>query len=125
MTDVNIAVELLHDAHTDLFDTAILVSGDSDLTSAITALRERYEKACPRGVPTRQTIERPAGGGSRFCHHRPRQGAGQSVPGPDRDSARSPDATYGVGLAKKSRPPTSARGRLPETASAAGLVAKE
>jgi len=44
MTDVNIAVELLHDAHTDLFDTAILVSADSDLTSAVRAVRERYGK---------------------------------------------------------------------------------
>lgn len=44
MTDVNVAVELLHDAHTDLFDTAILVSGDSDLTSAVKAVQERYGK---------------------------------------------------------------------------------
>ncbi len=44
MTDVNIAVELLCDAHADAFDTAILVSGDSDLTSALLAVRERYGK---------------------------------------------------------------------------------
>lgn len=44
MTDVNIAVELLHDAHTDRFDTAVLVSADSDLTSAVRAVRERYGK---------------------------------------------------------------------------------
>ena len=42
MTDVNIAVELLCDAHADLFDTAILVSGDSDLTSAVQAVQERF-----------------------------------------------------------------------------------
>ena len=42
MTDVNIAVELLCDAQGDLFDTAILVSGDSDLTSAVRAVQERF-----------------------------------------------------------------------------------
>ena len=42
MTDVNIAVELLCDAQGDLFDTAILVSGDSDLTSAVQAVQERF-----------------------------------------------------------------------------------
>ena len=66
MTDVNIAVELLHDAHTDLFDTAILVSGDSDLTSAITALRERYEKRVLVAFPPgrRSSVLREAAQGS-------------------------------------------------------------
>ena len=44
MTDVNIAVELLCDAQANLFDTAILISGDSDLTGAVLAARERYGK---------------------------------------------------------------------------------
>lgn len=34
-TDVGIAVEMVHDAHTDLFDLAVLVSGDSDLVPAV------------------------------------------------------------------------------------------
>lgn len=42
MTDVNIAVELLGDAQDDAFDTAIVISGDSDLAGPISALRERY-----------------------------------------------------------------------------------
>ncbi len=42
MTDVNIAVELLGDAHDDAFDSAILVSGDGDLAGPLLALRERY-----------------------------------------------------------------------------------
>ena len=42
MTDVNIAVELLSDGQDDAFDTAIVVSGDSDLAGPISALRERY-----------------------------------------------------------------------------------
>ena len=42
MTDVNIAVELLGDVQNNVFDTAIIVSGDSDLTGPITAVRSRY-----------------------------------------------------------------------------------
>ena len=41
MTDVNIAVEMVRDAHDDLFDAAIVVSADSDLSRPITAIRER------------------------------------------------------------------------------------
>ena len=44
MTDVNIAVELVCDAHADIFDMAILVSGDSDLTSAVQAVQERFRR---------------------------------------------------------------------------------
>ena len=44
MTDVNIAVEMLCDAHADAFDTAILVSADGDLTGAVLAVKERYQK---------------------------------------------------------------------------------
>ena len=39
MTDVNIATELLVDAFEDRFDTALLVSADSDLVPAIRALK--------------------------------------------------------------------------------------
>ena len=42
MTDVNVAVELLGDAQDDVFDTAIIVSADSDLTSPARAVRRRY-----------------------------------------------------------------------------------
>lgn len=42
MTDVNIAVELLSDAYDDKFDTAIVVSADSDLARPITIIRERF-----------------------------------------------------------------------------------
>lgn len=42
MTDVNIAVQLLADAFDDAFDTAIIVSGDSDLTTPIQRVRERF-----------------------------------------------------------------------------------
>jgi uncharacterized LabA/DUF88 family protein len=41
MTDVNIAVELLRDAFDDSFDTALLVSADSDLTAPVEAALAR------------------------------------------------------------------------------------
>ena len=41
-TDVNIAVRLLDDAYDDLFDVAIIVSGDSDLVPAIESVRARF-----------------------------------------------------------------------------------
>ena len=42
MTDVNIAVALLNDAQDNLFDTAIVISADSDLSGPISAVRSRY-----------------------------------------------------------------------------------
>jgi uncharacterized LabA/DUF88 family protein len=36
MTDVNIAVEMMADAFQNKFDTALLISADSDLTAPIT-----------------------------------------------------------------------------------------
>ena len=42
MTDVNISVALLNDAQDDLFDTAMIVSADSDLVGPVQAVRDRY-----------------------------------------------------------------------------------
>ena len=42
MTDVNIAIELLGDAQDNAFDLAIIVSGDSDLSGPVEAIRKRY-----------------------------------------------------------------------------------
>ncbi|MFI5378248.1 MAG: NYN domain-containing protein [Tepidisphaerales bacterium] len=44
MTDVNIATELLTDAFTDQFDTAIVVSADSDLVPPIRAIRTFFPR---------------------------------------------------------------------------------
>jgi len=44
MTDVNIAVELLADAYQDKFDTALLVSADSDLSGPIEMVRQLFPK---------------------------------------------------------------------------------
>lgn len=42
MTDVNIATELLTDAFLDRFDTAILISGDSDLVPPVSMVRKHF-----------------------------------------------------------------------------------
>jgi uncharacterized LabA/DUF88 family protein len=42
MTDVNIAIQLLLDAVDDAFDVALVISGDSDLTTPIRRVRERF-----------------------------------------------------------------------------------
>lgn len=47
-SDVNIAAHLLLDAFRDRFDVAIIVSGDSDLATPITMVRQEFSK--PVGV---------------------------------------------------------------------------
>lgn len=42
MTDVNLAIQLLTDAFDDAFDVALIISGDSDLTTPIKRVRERF-----------------------------------------------------------------------------------
>jgi uncharacterized LabA/DUF88 family protein len=42
MTDVNIAVQLLTDAIDGVYDTAIVVSGDSDLTPPVVEILRRF-----------------------------------------------------------------------------------
>lgn len=42
MTDVNIAIEIMKDAYADRFDTALLVTGDSDQTPTIRMVKELF-----------------------------------------------------------------------------------
>lgn len=42
MTDVNISVELMKDAFDDTFDTALLISADSDLAAPVETVLKRY-----------------------------------------------------------------------------------
>lgn len=44
MTDVRIATELLMDAHSDNFDTALLISGDSDLVPPVNAIHAAFPR---------------------------------------------------------------------------------
>ncbi len=58
MTDVNIAVALLHDAKRDAFDTAIVVSADSDLIGPInTVLRSYPDKRVVVAFPPKRHSE--------------------------------------------------------------------
>ena len=59
MTDVNIAVQLLSDAFEDGFDTALLISGDSDLTTPVRKLRMQFpdKKLIVAFPPARQSFE--------------------------------------------------------------------
>ena len=42
MTDVNLAIELLSDAQENAFDTAIVISGDSDFAGPVAAVKKRF-----------------------------------------------------------------------------------
>ena len=42
MTDVNIAVEMMADAYQNKFDTALLISADSDLTPPVKKVKELF-----------------------------------------------------------------------------------
>jgi len=42
MTDVNIASQLLVDAYEDQFDTALVISGDSDLSTPVERIRDQF-----------------------------------------------------------------------------------
>jgi len=58
-TDVNIAVHMITDAFEDKYDTAILVSGDSDLTPPIEVVRSRFpeKRVLIAFPPKRHSIE--------------------------------------------------------------------
>jgi len=54
MTDVNIAVEMLTDAMKNKYDTAILVSGDSDLVNVVHRVKEFKKKVIILFPPKRK-----------------------------------------------------------------------
>lgn len=59
MTDVNIATELILDAIDDRFDTALLITADSDLTRPIEKVRERFpEKRVVLAFPPARSSKR-------------------------------------------------------------------
>jgi uncharacterized LabA/DUF88 family protein len=59
MTDVNIATQMLADAFDDRFDTALLVSADSDLTTPVQQVRQRFpaKRIVVVLPPGRQSVE--------------------------------------------------------------------
>lgn len=59
MTDVNIAVALLRDAQADVFDTAIIISADSDLTGPLeTVLQSNLAKRVIVAFPPNRASKR-------------------------------------------------------------------
>lgn len=60
-SDVNLATHLLHDAHMDRYDTAVLISNDSDLVEPIRIVREQLGKRVgilnPQRYPSRELIQ--------------------------------------------------------------------
>ncbi len=59
MTDVNIATEMIVDAFANHFDTALLISGDSDLVPPIRAIRThlRHKRVVVAFPPGRNSVE--------------------------------------------------------------------
>ena len=68
MTDVNIAVRLLADAMDDAFDTAMIVSADSDLVPPVEALRARFpaKRIIIASPPKRHSVRLAAAANSSF-----------------------------------------------------------
>ena len=68
MTDVNIAVQLLADAFDDRFDTALIVSGDSDLTPPMRKLSTKFpdKRLIVAFPPGRQSFELKNAGNATF-----------------------------------------------------------
>ena len=68
MTDVNIAVRLLADAMDDAFDTAMIVSADSDLVPPVEAVRARFpaKRIIIASPPKRHSVRLAAAANSSF-----------------------------------------------------------
>lgn len=54
MTDVNMAAEITADAHENEFDTALVVSGDSDLAHAVDQVQKRTGKKVVAAFPPKR-----------------------------------------------------------------------
>ena len=67
MTDVNIAVEMLSDAHQNLFDTALLISADSDLMPPVRKIKELFPaKRVVIAFPPKRRSKRLSGAADGF-----------------------------------------------------------
>jgi hypothetical protein len=68
MTDVNIAVELLSAAFQNEFDTALLVSADSDLAPAVQKTRQLLGKRVVVAFPPKRSSQRLGASASAYTH---------------------------------------------------------
>ena len=80
MTDVNIAVEMLSAAAQNEFDTALLVSADSDLAPAIQKTMALYGKRVVIAFPPERTSHRLSTLASGFFHISRKQLANSQLP---------------------------------------------
>ena len=72
MTDVNIAIGLMTDAEDDLYDVAIVVSGDGDLTGPIARVLSRHpEKRVVVAFPPKRRSDSLTIAASAYIHIRP------------------------------------------------------
>lgn len=55
MTDVNISVEMMTDATRDRFDTALLISADSDLVGLVSSVRQTFKKRVIAAFPPKRS----------------------------------------------------------------------
>ncbi len=67
-TDVNMAAELLYDAHGDDFDVALLISGDSDLADVVEDIPKRFapKRTIVAFPPARQSLALARAAGHSF-----------------------------------------------------------
>jgi uncharacterized LabA/DUF88 family protein len=70
-SDVNLAVQLVHDAHLDRFDCAVIVSGDSDLLMPVTVVRNEIGKMVGVLNPQRHPCAVLKANASFYKHLRP------------------------------------------------------
>jgi len=60
-SDVNLAVHLLNDAYRDVYDTAVIISNDSDLYEAIRIIKNQFTKIIgvlnPHKYPSKKLLE--------------------------------------------------------------------
>ena len=95
-SDVNLAVDLLHDCVLGRYDCAVIISNDSDLTRAIRIVRDDYGKTIGIVNPHRRQIARQLRG---LAHFR------QRVSEPVLASSQLPDeVALGAGVIR--RPPS-------------------
>jgi hypothetical protein len=80
MTDVNIAVEMLSAAALDEFDTALLVSADSDLAPAVQKAVQLFKKRVVVAFPPKRVSHRLSTLASAFFHISRRHLASSQLP---------------------------------------------
>jgi hypothetical protein len=85
-SNVNLAVQLLHDAHLDRFDCAVIVSGDSDLLMPVKIVRDELKKVVGVLHPQRHPCAVLKTNAASYKHPSPNFIAASQFPGTLADS---------------------------------------